>query len=282
MSTTTSGSRRRWFSSSAPRGHGVLQTVLLRLTSTVVVVLSVVIALDLLEATAVVGAILGTAGVAGIAVAFAFKDIIENYLAGILLAIGRPFAPGDAVKIAGHEGKVVGLAARETVLMTYDGNHVQIPNAQVFGDAVLNYTRNPRRRFDFTLGIGNDESLAQVHKVVLGTLLEMKGVMNDPAPLILVEAFGDSSMTVRVHGWVDQKKNDFANVRGEAIRQTKRALDDAGIEMPNPITQVITMPADPTPKRKVEAKESTNDLGVNHEIDKQIAESPPVESIPTS
>ena len=259
--------------------HAVLQTVLLRLASTAVVVASVVIALDLLEATSVAGAILGTAGVAGIAVAFAFKDIIENYLAGILLAVGRPFAPGDAVKIAGHEGKVVGLAARETLLMTYDGNHVQIPNAQVFGEAIVNYSRNPRRRFDFTLGIGNGESLARVQELVLAVLLEMKGVMNDPTPLVRVEAFGDSSMTVRVHGWVDQALNDFGNVRGEAIRQTKRALDEAGVDMPNPITQVITTAAFPVQNRTREKKETSHDLGVNTEIDKQIADAPPIDAL---
>lgn len=261
--------------------HAVLQAVLLRIIATALVIASAVIALDLLDATAIVGALLGTAGVAGIAVAFAFKDIIENYLAGVLLAVGRPFAPGDAVKIAGHEGKVVGLAARETLLMTYDGNHVQIPNAQVFGEAVMNYTRNPRRRFEFTLGIGNDESLARVQELVLQVLRDMSGVMNDPSPLVLVEAFGDSSMTVRVFGWVDQKKNDFANVRGEAVRQTKRVLDQAGVNMPNPIYQVITM-KDEAVERASEQQEATLDLGVNTELDEQIAEEPPVASLTES
>lgn len=86
-------------------------------------------ALDLLEATALVGAVAGTAGLAGLALGFAFKDIVENYLAGLLLAFQRPFDKNDHVTVEDHAGKVVRLTPRETILMTMDGNHVRVPNA---------------------------------------------------------------------------------------------------------------------------------------------------------
>ncbi|MCB1627247.1 MAG: mechanosensitive ion channel, partial [Xanthomonadales bacterium] len=94
--------------------------------------LGLLLALELLDLTAMVGALLGAAGVVGIALGFAFKDIIENHLAGILLSLRQPFAPGDHLSIDGHEGKVVGLTTRATLLMTLDGNHLRIPNSKVF------------------------------------------------------------------------------------------------------------------------------------------------------
>ena len=113
-----------------------------------IVLVGVLIALDLLDATALVGAALGTAGVFGIAIGFAFRDLVENYISSILLSLRQPFAPDDHVVIDSHEGKVIRLTSRATILMTLDGNHLRIPNAQVFKGVILNYSRNPLRRFN--------------------------------------------------------------------------------------------------------------------------------------
>ncbi len=90
------------------------------------------VALEILDATAIVGALLGTAGVLGVALGFAFKDILENYLAGILMSLRQPFSPRDHVVIDGNEGLVIALNSRATILMTLDGNHLRLPNALVF------------------------------------------------------------------------------------------------------------------------------------------------------
>ena len=100
--------------------------------------IALLIALEILDATAVVGAMLGTAGVIGIALGFAFKDTLENYLAGVLMSLRQPFAPCDLVVIDGQEGTVVALTSRATVLMTPDGNHLRLPNALVFRSVMLN------------------------------------------------------------------------------------------------------------------------------------------------
>lgn len=256
--------------------HALLQTVALRVLSTVVIVAGAVLALDLMDATGVVGALLGTAGIVGLAVGFAFKDIVENYLAGVLLAISRPFAAKDAVKIGEWQGKVIRLSARETMLMTYDGNHVQIPNAEVFSNAVLNYSRNPRRRFDFVVGIGNEEDLGRAQRVANEAMRDMQGVMDDPAPYTRLDGFGDSSMTLHFYGWVDQTHFDFSKVKSEAIRTVKRVLDENGIDMPNPITQVLLETVekkDPKP-RQTESATPAHDLSVDNEIEEQIDEDP--------
>ena len=146
------------------------------------VLTGVVLALHIVDATAIAGALVGTAGVAGIALGFAFKDLVENYMASVLLSLRQPFEPNDHVDIDGFEGKVVRLTSRATVLMTLDGNHIRIPNGRVFKGVILNYTRNPRRRFDFTIGVSADADLAAAQEIGVGVLQRMPGVLDDPAP----------------------------------------------------------------------------------------------------
>lgn len=110
------------------------------------VVSGVVLALNLVGATALMGTVLGGAGVIGLAIGFAVRDTLENYISSIMLSLRQPFRASDHVVIEGHEGKVVRLTSRATVLMTLDGNHLRIPNAIVFKAVILNYTRNPERR----------------------------------------------------------------------------------------------------------------------------------------
>src|SRR5690606_9471771 len=118
------------------------QSLVRRIVSALLFVIGLVLALDVLGVTALVGAVLGTAGVLGIAIGFAFQDIIENYLAGILLSMQRPFEIGDLVLLEGELGAVVRMTARELVMVTPQGNHVRMPNATVFKSKITNYSRN--------------------------------------------------------------------------------------------------------------------------------------------
>lgn len=209
-----------------------------------VLLAGVLVALEIMNATALVGAVLGTAGVLGVAFGFAFKDILENYLAGILMGLRQPFAPNDHVVIEGHEGVIMALNARATVLMTLDGNHVRLPNALVFRSVVLNYSRNPRRRFEVDVGIGVNEDLVRAQAIGVEELARIDGVMVDPPPRAYINALGDSNVQVRFYGWVEQTSHDFIGVRSEAIRRLKLALEAAGMDMPEPIYRVqLTEPA---------------------------------------
>lgn len=205
-----------------------------RVIQGVIAFIGVLLAFDLLGVTAMVGAVLGTAGIAGLAIGFAFQDIIENYLAGVLLSIQRPFHVNDVVQVGDQEGRVVRLTARELVLLTFEGNHVRLPNATVFKGVMVNYTRNPRRLFYFDVGIGVLEDLTEVTRFGVDTLDAMKGVLEDPSPFARVRELGDSSVTMRFHGWVNQQEADFFKVKSEAIRLVKAALDEAGVDMPEP------------------------------------------------
>ncbi len=196
--------------------------------------IGLLIALDLLGATALLGALLGTAGVAGIAFGFAFRDVAENYIAGILLSLRQPFSPKDFVVVDGHEGVVARLNSRATILLTPDGNHLRLPNALVFKAVIVNYSRNPTRRFEFELGVATDTDLDRACSLAERTLEAMPGVLDDPRPLAVISQAGDSTIVLRVQGWVDQRQSDFLKLRSEAIRLVMSAFDQAGIEMPDP------------------------------------------------
>jgi small conductance mechanosensitive channel len=198
----------------------------------------ILIALDLLNATALVGALLGTAGVVGLALGFAFRDVIENYIAGILMSLRQPFAPNDHVVIDGHEGKIAALTARATILITLDGNHLRLPNALVFKGVQLNYTRNPLRRFAFDVGVDSDCDLARAQRIGVVALAALPAVLDDPPPSALVAVLGDSTISIRYGGWVDQRQVSFLKVSSEAIRTVKEALDHEGVSMPAPTFRI--------------------------------------------
>jgi small conductance mechanosensitive channel len=234
----------------------------------------VVIALELMQATALVGAVLGTAGVLGVALGFAFKDILENYLAGVLMSVRQPFAPRDHVVIDGNEGIVLTLTSRATILMTLDGNHLRLPNALVFRSVMLNYTRNPSRRFDVEVGIGVNEDLLMAQEIGIAELARIEGVMESPPPRALIVALGDSNVQMRFHGWVDQRTHDFLQVRSEAIRRVKLALEEAGMDMPEPIYRVqLREPEDSasaTPAVSLPRAATVVDTRVNTDLSGQI------------
>lgn len=206
----------------------------------VVVIIGVVLALELVGAATALGTLLGTAGVLGIVVGLAFKNTGENYLTSVLLSLRKPFEPNDLVEIEGQTGRVVRLTSRATILLTLDGNHVRMPNALVFRSTIINYTRNPQRRFSFKVGVSVDADLTRVQALACETLAATPGVLAEPCPTCLVNDFGDSAMIVSIGGWIDQREADWLKVGSEARRRIKVAFDQAGIEVPEPIVRVRT------------------------------------------
>ncbi|MGE0490183.1 MAG: mechanosensitive ion channel domain-containing protein [Vulcanimicrobiota bacterium] len=235
-----------------------------------ILLVGILVALEILDATALVGAVLGTAGVAGIALGFAFRDLAENSLASVLLSLRQPFAPNDHVTIDEHEGRVVRLNSRATILLTLDGNHLRIPNATVFKASILNYTRNPERRFVFEVGVSPEADLLQVQKLVVECLESAPGVMAEPGPAVMVDSLGDWTVNLKVLGWVDQRETDFLKVRGEAIRLVKETLDHHEIAMPEQTFNIRTEPTVSKPKRQVRI--GTEGLEPERHLEARIAE----------
>ena len=229
-----------------------------------VVVIGLVLALNLLGATALVGAVLGSAGVVGLVVGFAFKDIAENYMAGVLLSLRRPFAPDDHLVIDKYEGKVIALTSRATLLMTLDGNQVSLPNSLVFKSVVTNYTANPKRRFDFALPVDPGESVGRARDLGLAAIARIDGVLADPAPSFALDGYSAKGMDLRFYGWVDQRRNDAGKVRTEALREVRGAFAEANIRGP----ETVRYRAPDAPVQR----EPAGDTSVNRDIDAQLAD----------
>ncbi|TWT40173.1 Small-conductance mechanosensitive channel [Thalassoglobus neptunius] len=183
--------------------------------------------------------VLGGTGLIGIVIGIAFRDIAENFLASILISIQRPFSLGDLIQVGGHEGVVQRVTTRGTLLMTLDGNHVQIPNATIYKNVIKNFTANPKRRFDFLVGIDYLDSASKAQDVIQQMLEDHEAILDDPEPMVLVEELGTSTVNLRVYAWIDGSQYSAAKVRSSVIRLTKRAISDAGLTMPDEAREVI-------------------------------------------
>ncbi|HCQ63704.1 MAG TPA: mechanosensitive ion channel protein MscS [Rhodobacteraceae bacterium] len=211
------------------------------------VIAGVVVALDILGATALLSTILGAAGIVGLAIGFAVRDTVENFIASILLSIRQPFRPNDAIEIEGVEGKVIRLTSRATILLNWDGNHVRIPNSTVFKSRILNYSRNPERRFSFEMGVGYGTDLAAAKALAEETVAALPFVLATPKVNSWTTTLNGSDIGMNIVGWIDQTETDLLAARSEAVRQVLLAFEHAGIEMPEPTYRLLTAEIGSTP-----------------------------------
>lgn len=204
------------------------------------VIAGLVVALDIMNATALLSTILGAAGIIGLAIGFAVRDTVENFIASIMLSIRQPFRPNDAVEIGGDTGKVIRLTSRATILLSFDGNHIRIPNATVFKSRIVNFSRNDERRFMFSLGLAPDSDFVMSQELALETLNSLSFVLESPAAAVWIDEVGDSTISITCTGWIEQHKSSLVAARGEAIRRVKLALEAADVQMPEPTYRVLS------------------------------------------
>jgi small-conductance mechanosensitive channel len=178
------------------------------------------------------GDLIAGLGIGSVAIGFAFKDILQNWLAGLLLLIRQPFGPGDQIVVGDFEGTVQRIETRATIIKTYDGRRVIIPNSDVYSNSVTVNTAHPTRRSQYDVGIGYGDSIDDARAVILDTLAAIDGVENDPKPEVLVWDLGASSIVLRVRWWTHSVRTDVVHVQAMALEGIKKALDGAGIDMP--------------------------------------------------
>ena len=239
-----------WFAASfATRGAEVffahrfsnklLRQVLSKAIAIPVFLVGVYLILRIAGLTQIAATVIGGTGLIGLIIGIGFRDIAENFLASILISIQRPFALGDVIQVNGFEGVVQSVTTRGTILMTFDGNHVQIPNSSIYKSIISNYTANPKRRFDFLVGIDYSDSASRAQEVILGVLKAHAAVLEDPEPMVLVEELGASTVNLRVYAWIDGHEHSYLKVRSALIRLTKRGIEEAGLTMPDEAREVI-------------------------------------------
>ncbi len=229
------------------------------------VIFGIVIALDILNASALLSTILGAAGIIGLALGFAVRDTVENFIASVMLSFRQPFRPNDTVEINGDVGKVIRLTSRATILLSFDGNHIRIPNATVFKSRIINYTQNAERRFMFSIIVDRDADLQETRAMVAKTVQDLPFVLSEPAAQTWIEALHPSGVELVITGWVDQNETSIVLGKGEALRQVKLAIQAAGIVIPD-ATQAIQLTRDTKPSAP-DLYESTKVQTVDASVD---------------
>jgi small-conductance mechanosensitive channel len=210
-------------------GNPLLRSVLKSVLAAAIVGVGILTALNLLGMTEAVLSFLGLAGVAALAVGFAFRDIVENFIASIMLGVRRPFRVGDVVEVAGFAGVVKSLNTRATVLVTMDGGQVRIPNAIVFKSTIVNRSASTSVRSTFDVVVPWDASVATAAAAIAKGLREHEGIDETPAPRALVDGIEPAGVRIRAYFWRPSRGVDDLKILSDARLAARVALQEAGI-----------------------------------------------------
>ncbi|RLJ51803.1 small-conductance mechanosensitive channel [Litoreibacter meonggei] len=238
-----------WLSSLAARGirrwllGGIaspfLRDIVSRAIALPIFLIGLFVVLQVAGLTQIAVSVVGGAGVIGIVVGFAFRDIAENFLASLLLSIRRPFQSGDYIEVAGMAGSVRSMNTRSTVLLSPEGNHIQIPNATIFKSTIVNYTSSANRRDTLVIGVGYDVSVARAQSLILEVIAGHEAVLNQPEPMILVDGLGSSTVNIKAYYWVNAKDFSVLKVKSALLRQVTKRLTEEGVSMPDDAREII-------------------------------------------
>ena len=228
-----------------------LRDILARAISLPVFFLGLYIVLEAAGLTRLAVSLVGGAGVLGIVIGFAFRDIAENCLASLLLSIRRPFRAGDYVNVADYTGYVQSMNTRSTLLLSPEGNHVQVPNSTIFKNVITNFSTAPTRRVVLTVGTGYDAQVAEAQEIIIGVLSNHAAVIADPSPLVLVDELGSSTVNLKIYYWFDGENFSQVKVKSAILRLIKKALVEANISMPDDAREIIF--PDGVPVKMIEA-----------------------------
>jgi small-conductance mechanosensitive channel len=176
-------------------------------------------------------------GVGSVAIGFAFRDILQNFLAGLLILLRRPFSEGDWIEFDGYEGVIKEISTRSTWIRTFDGRDVSIPNGEIFTNPVTIMTREPNIRTDYEFGISYDADIGQAKKVILDAIKSVEGVSNFKEPDVGVSDLAGSSVNLKARWW--STTDDVYSVKLGVLEAVKNALDAADIEIPYPHRQLL-------------------------------------------
>jgi len=185
-------------------------------------------------------AFLAGLGVVGFTVGFAIQDVSKNFVAGILLLLQQPFDIDDVIEVTGFSGTVLTVNLRATEMRTFDGRLVQIPNADVFTSPIVNFTRAKSRRAEITVGVAYGSDLEHVRRTAVEAVSPIEGVMADPAPNVIFQNFGGTTIDFTIYFWVDSAVSNPFAAQDAGMLAINSSFEREGIEMPYP-TQTILL-----------------------------------------
>jgi small-conductance mechanosensitive channel len=217
-----------------------LGLVLGRLSQGSVILFGLFVALSIVIPSFKAGQLIQLLGISGVAIGFAFRDILQNFLAGILILLTEPFRLGDQIVVNNFEGTVEDIRTRATTIKTYDGRRIVIPNSELFTQSVTVNTAFDYRRLQYDVGIGYGDDIDLTKQLILEAMYNVDGVLREPPPDVLVVELASSTVNIRARWWVKPpRRADTLDVQDKVLTAIKDKLTANGIDLPYPTQQVL-------------------------------------------
>jgi small conductance mechanosensitive channel len=218
-----------------------LGLVLGRLAQGVTILVGLFIALSIIIPSLKAGDLVQLLGISGVAIGFGFRDILQNFLAGILILLTEPFQIDDQIVFKGFEGTVENIQTRATIIRTYDGRRIVIPNSELFTNSVTVNTAFDNCRLEYDIGIGYADDIYLAKQLMLDAVHSIDEILKDPAPDVLVMELAGSSVNIRVRWWIKPpRRADNLSSRDKVISAIKQKLYvENGIDLPYPTQQIL-------------------------------------------
>lgn len=217
-----------------------LGLVLGRLAQGTILLIGLFVALSIVIPTFRAGDLIQLLGISGVAIGFAFRDILQNFLAGILILLTEPFQINDQIVFKDFEGTVENIETRATTIRTYDGRRIVIPNSELFTNSVTVNTAFESRRLQYDVGIGYGDDIDRAKELMLEALHSVPEILKDPAPDVLLMELAESTVNIRVRWWINppRRADDLAS-RDKVLSTIKKTLVENGIDLPFPTQQIL-------------------------------------------
>lgn len=209
-----------------------------RLAYIVLMLLGVMISVTVAFPSVTPAKLFSALGIGGVAIGFAFKDILQNFLAGILLLIRHPFRAGDEITTGGFTGTVESIETRATFIRTYDGQRIIVPNSVIYTQVVTVITAYDLLRSHYDVGVGYGDDVSKACAIALAAVNSVEGVLQSPPPDVLFWDLAGSSKNLRLLWWTRPHRANVTSIRSNVLRAVAEALSKAGIDLPFP-TQVV-------------------------------------------
>ena len=217
-----------------------LGMVLGRLAQGAVILVGLFVALSIVIPTFKAGDLVQLLGISGVAIGFAFRDILQNFLSGILILLTEPFQIDDQIVFKNFEGTVETIETRATTIRTYDNCRIVIPNSELFTNSVTVKTAFENRRLQYDIGIGYSDDIEQAKQLMLEAVNSIDEVLKDPAADVLVMELAGSSVNIRARWWINPpRRADALDSRDKVLTAIKNKLTAKGIDLPFPTQQIL-------------------------------------------
>lgn len=217
-----------------------LGLILGRVAQWIILLVGLFVALSIIIPTLRAGDLVQLLGISGVAIGFAFRDILQNFLAGILILLTEPFQLDDQIIFKDFEGTVENIQTRATTIRTYDGRRIVIPNSELFTNSVTVNTAFDHRRLEYDVGIGYGDDIEEARQLILEAIHETEGVLRDPAPDAIVVDLAASSVNIRARWWVKPpRRADVLDLQDKVLTAIKNKLVANGIDLPFPTQQIL-------------------------------------------